>query len=116
VSFVFNHKSDREFSHSKSIHRDTIKNVYRSTSKVLIVPVTFQRTLKTLDRFSKKNSNMKLHENPSIGVRVILKRFAERHNHDNGGISHFSQGSNKNRHTQTHERHQYTGATVIFVH
>jgi len=38
-------------------------------------------------RIFKKFSNIKLHEIPSIGIRVITKRLTERNGHDKGGFS-----------------------------
>ena len=59
----------------KIIERDMIKNVYRSSCKLLVNFVRFLWNLNFLDTFSKKKySNLKFHENPSIRNRVFLCR------------------------------------------
>ena len=51
---------------------DIIMNVSRSSSRVPIITVGFRRNLNFLDRFKKKaSSNVKFHENPSSGNRVV---------------------------------------------
>ena len=49
--------------------RDVIKNTYRSSCKVPVILARFLWNLNFLNRF--KNSNVKFHENPSSGSRVV---------------------------------------------
>ena len=51
--------------------QDTIKHVYWSSCNVPIIFVRFLCNFNFLDRYSKKYSNTKFHENPSSGSRVI---------------------------------------------
>jgi len=50
---------------------DIIINVYRSSCKMPFIFVRFWLILTFLDRFPKKNSNIRLRENPSSGSRVV---------------------------------------------
>jgi len=50
--------------------RGMIKKFYWSLSKVPIVPVRFQRHLIS-QQIYEKHSNIKFHENPSSGSRVV---------------------------------------------
>jgi len=47
-----------------------IINVYFSSREAPVILVRFECNLNFLDRFLKKYSNMKFHENPSYGNRV----------------------------------------------
>ena len=48
-----------------------IKNVYWSSRKVTFIPVQFSWNLNFLDRIFEKYSNIKFHENPPSGSRVV---------------------------------------------
>jgi len=48
--------------------RGMIKKNYWSSSKI---PVIIWKKIEFLDRFKKKHSNIKFHENPSSGSRVV---------------------------------------------
>ena len=49
------------------IQRDTVINVHRSSHKVPVILVRFEWNFSFPDRFFKKSSNIKFHENPSSG-------------------------------------------------
>ena len=51
--------------------RDMIKNVYWSLCKVPVIVVRFECNVEILNKFSKKYSNAKFHENPSSGSRIV---------------------------------------------
>ena len=59
--------------------RDMTKNVYWASCKVPFILVRFQRNLGFLDRFFRKSSNIKFHENPSTGNRVLPWERTTRH-------------------------------------
>jgi len=70
--------------------RDMIVNVYRSACKVPVILVRLLWNFNFLDRFSKKSSNIKFHENPSSGSQVALwDRQTDRHDERNslGSVS-----------------------------
>jgi len=54
----------------RSIERDIIINVHRSSHNVPAILVRFNKNLKFLDGFS-KNANTKFYENPLSGSRVF---------------------------------------------
>jgi hypothetical protein len=55
----------------RRIQRDTLINVYRSSRKVTVILVGFQWNLNFLERFKKKSSNIKFHQNLSSGSGVV---------------------------------------------
>ena len=55
----------------RRIPRDVIRNIQKSSRKVPVI-LSMLMTLEFLDRFSKKYSNTKFHENPFIWSRVFL--------------------------------------------
>jgi len=56
----------------RRIERYIIKNVYWSLCKVPVILVRFKYNLDFLDRFLKKSSNIRFHENQSCGRKVVL--------------------------------------------
>jgi hypothetical protein len=54
----------------RTIEREMIKNVLRSSYKVPVKLVRFQWNLNFLDKFSEKSSDFKFNENPASGSRV----------------------------------------------
>jgi len=55
----------------KNAARYYLKNVHGFSCKVPVILVRFDCNLDLLERFSKNNSNIKFHENPSSGSRVV---------------------------------------------
>jgi len=64
--------------------RDVITDVYRSSCKVPVIVVRFQRNYNFLDRFFfEKYSNVKFHEIPPSGSPVVLCGRTDRHDETN---------------------------------
>ena len=62
----------------------------------------------------KKISNIKFYEIPSSGMRVMPKRVTDRHDRDNGVVSHFWKRASKNQHTHTHT-HTHVPLSYRFI-
>jgi hypothetical protein len=78
-----------------------IKTVYWFSCKVLFVLVRYEWNLNFLYGFSKKYSNIKFHENPSIESWVVpwgqIFRGTDRHDEANGRFSQFCERALKGK-------------------
>jgi len=85
--------------------RDTIKNVYWSSWKVPVFIVRFVWNLKFRNSLLKKYSNIKFHENPSSGSRVVpggqTDGRKDWHDKANSRSSQFCERSKKDGNTYT---------------
>jgi hypothetical protein len=76
--------------YARRTEREIIINVFRSAScAVIIFFVGFQYSLNFLHTFSKNNSHIKFHENPSSGSRVVPCGRTDRHGEANFRSSQF---------------------------
>jgi hypothetical protein len=64
----------------RRIQPDIIINVHRSSCEVPVIVVRFYSNLNFLDRFFDKYSNIKFHENPFSGSRVVPRGRTDRRN------------------------------------
>jgi hypothetical protein len=76
-------------SHSKKNLARYCHKCKKSSGKVPVNFVGFWWIFNFLDRFSKKTLNIKFHENPSSGSRVIPCGRTDGHDEANSRLSHF---------------------------
>jgi hypothetical protein len=70
------------------IQRDITVNVHRSSCKVPVFLVRFERNLNFFDRFS-KNTKISFHENPSNGRRIVPCGRTDRYDVANSRFSQY---------------------------
>ena len=115
--FSFCKKCVWNTSHSKKYSRRRDQNIY------VVLPIRYSLLVTRFNEpwiistdFKKKSSIIKFHENPSRGIRVIPKKLTGTLGLDKGGFSNFWHCANKNKqtHTQTHTRGQYTQVPLSY--